>query len=56
MKVKDLIEILKKHDENNNVIFYNLENHNLTQYDLESIIDCKDIGQTEITTTKEDLE
>jgi len=56
MKIKDLIEILKKHDKNNNVIFYNLENYDLTQYDLESIIDCKDIGQTEITTTKEDLE
>jgi hypothetical protein len=56
MKIKDLIEILKKHDENNNVIFYNLQNHDLTEYNLESIIDCNDIGQTEITTTKEDLE
>ena len=56
MKVKDLIEILKKHDENNNVIFYNLQNHDLTQYNLESIIDCKDIGQTEITTTHEEVE
>ena len=56
MKVKDLIEILKKHDENNNVIFYNLQNHDLTEYNLESIIDCNDIGQTEITTTHEEVE
>jgi len=55
MKVKDLIEILKKHDEDNNVIFYNLENHNLTQYDLESIISVP-CGQTEITTTHEEVE
>ena len=39
MLVKDLIKILKKHNPNNRVVFYNLENHNLTEYDLESIID-----------------
>ena len=38
MLVKDLIKILKKHNPNNRVVFYNLENHNLTEYDLESII------------------
>lgn len=57
MTVKDLIKILKKHDPNNQVIFFNLENDNLTEYNtvkiteynLETIIDCD--NRTEITTT-----
>ena len=57
MLVKDLIKILKKHDPNNQVIFFNLENDNLTEYNtvkiteynLETIIDCD--NRTEITTT-----
>ena len=56
MLVKDLIKILKKHNPNNRVVFYNLENHNLTEFGLESIIDCKEVYQTEITTTNEELE
>jgi len=54
MLVKDLIKILKKHSSNNRVVFYNLENHNLTEYNLETIVDCD--GRTEITTTNENLE
>ena len=53
MQVKDLIEILQKHNPNNRVVFYNLENHDLKEYDLESIIDCEGIYQTEIITTKD---
>ena len=53
MKVKDLIKILKKHNSNNQVIFYNLENYNLIEFNLETIIDCD--GRTEITTTNENL-
>ena len=37
MLVKDLIKILKKHDPNNQVIFFNLENDNLTEYNSEKI-------------------
>ena len=54
MLVKDLIKILKKHNSNNQVIFYNLENYNLIEFNLETIIDCD--GRTEITTTNENLE
>ena len=54
MLVKNLIKILKKHNPDNQVIFYNLENHHLTEYNLESIIECDD--RTEITTTYENLE
>ncbi len=52
--VKHLIEVLKKHNPNNRIVFYNLENHNLTESNLESIIDCKEVYQTEITTTHEE--
>tara|TARA_E500000081_G_scaffold149952_1_gene177700 strand:+ start:67 stop:228 length:162 start_codon:yes stop_codon:yes gene_type:complete len=51
MTVKELKEILSKQDDNNEVIFYNLKNHNLTQFNLESIIDVDE--RCEITTTKE---
>tara|TARA_R100000329_G_C7595177_1_gene211032 strand:+ start:242 stop:433 length:192 start_codon:yes stop_codon:yes gene_type:complete len=59
--VKHLIEVLKKHNPNNRVVFYNLENrptikHNLTECNLESIIDCKEVNQTEITITHEEEE
>ena len=52
MKVKELKEILLEHDDNNEVVFYNLENHNLRQYRLESIVNAD--NQTEITTTHEE--
>jgi len=49
MKVKELIEMLKKHhNENDDVVFYNLENNNLTHYQLETILNAD--GQCEITT------
>ena len=56
MQVKDLIKILKKHNPNNEVVFYNLKNHDLSQYNLESIIDCELSKQTEITTTEENVD
>ncbi len=54
MKVKDLIEILKNHDENNDVVFFHLKNHNLKQMNLESILDAD--NETEITITHEEVE
>mgnify|MGYP003120644911 CR=1 FL=1 len=49
MKVKELIKMLKKHhNENDEVVFYNLENDNLTHYQLETILNAD--GQCEITT------
>jgi|TARA_R100000030_G_C3155546_1_gene99353 hypothetical protein len=54
MKVKDLIEILKNHDENNDVVFYYLEKHNLQQINLETILNAD--NQTEITVTFEEVE
>ena len=56
MQVRDLIKSLQKHNLNNEVVFYNLENHNLSQYNLESIIECTLSKQTEITTTKEKVD
>ena len=56
MQVRDLIKTLQKHNPNNRVVFYNLKNHELTEYDLESILDCKEVYQTEITTTKENVD
>ncbi len=56
MQVKDLIKILKKHNPNNEVVFYNLKNHDLSQYNLESIINCELSKQTEITTTEENVD
>jgi len=56
VQVKDLIEILQKHNPNNRVVFYNLENHDLKEYNLETIIDCEEVYQTEITTTKESID
>ena len=38
MQVRDLIKTLQKHNPNNRVVFYNLKNHELTEYDLESIL------------------
>ena len=52
MEVKELIKILKDHDENNDVVFYYLENHNLKQINLETILDAD--NQTEITVTHEE--
>jgi len=54
MKVKELIKILKDHDENNDVIFFHLKNHNLRQMNLESILDAD--NETEITITHEEVE
>ena len=39
-------------DESNEVIFYNLDNNNLTEFKLETIIDAD--NRCEITTYKED--
>ena len=52
MKVKELIKILKDHDEDHDVVFYYLENHNLKQINLETILDAD--NQTEITVTFEE--
>jgi len=52
MKVSELKQILSHHNNNNEVVFYNLENHNLKQYRLESIVNAD--NQTEITTTDEE--
>ena len=54
MKVKELIKILKNHEENNDVVFFHLENYDLKQINLESILDAD--NQTEITTTHEEVE
>ena len=54
MLVKELKRLLSKQNDNNEVIFYNLENHNLEQYNLESIVDAD--GRCEITTTKEEID
>jgi|TARA_R100000030_G_scaffold21103_1_gene15155 hypothetical protein len=51
MTVKELKKILSKQDDNNEVIFYNLENHDLKQFKLESIIGADD--RCEITTYDE---
>lgn len=53
MKVKELIKILKDHDENNDVVFYYLENDDLKQINLETILDAD--NQTEITVTHEEV-
>ena len=51
VKVKELKEMLSEHNDENDVVFYNLQNCNLEQYMLESIINAD--NQTEITTTNE---
>ena len=48
---KELKKMLSEHNDENDVVFYNLENCNLEQYRLESIINAD--NQTEITTTHE---
>jgi len=52
MTVKELKKLLSEQDENNEVIFYNLDNNNLTEFKLETIIDAD--NRCEITTYKED--
>ena len=54
MKVKELIKTLKGHDENNDVVFFHLKNHDLKQINLETILDAD--NQTEITITHEEVE
>jgi len=51
VKVKELLKILKTHNENNEVIFYNLKNHDLKEFQLETILDVD--GRCEITTYEE---
>jgi len=41
MKVKDLIKTLKKFDDNDEVIFYHLKNHNLESCKFESVIETE---------------
>ena len=48
MKVKDLINILESYNQNDEVIFYNLENNDLKQFQLETILNAD--GRCEITT------
>ena len=50
MQIKDLIKTLQKHNLNNEVVFYNLDNDDLRQKEyLETILNAD--GQCEITTT-----
>ena len=51
MKLKQFLKILATHDENNEVIFYNLKDNNLTEFKLETILDADE--RTEITTYAE---
>jgi len=53
MLVKDLINQLKKYDENNDIVFYYLKDHNLEQINLETILDAD--NQIEITVTHEEV-
>lgn len=52
MTVKELKKILSEQDESNEVVFYNLDNYNLTEFKLETIIDVD--NRCEITTYKEE--
>ena len=54
MTIKELKNKIKDLPNNQEIIFYNLENHNLTEYNLESIINVD--GRLEVTTTKENLD
>tara|TARA_R100000664_G_scaffold30318_1_gene42760 strand:+ start:2866 stop:3048 length:183 start_codon:yes stop_codon:yes gene_type:complete len=49
MKVKDLINTLKKFDDNDEVIFYHLDNYDLKECQLESILTTNDDLGVEIT-------
>ena len=54
MTVKELKKILSEQDESNEVIFYNLDNNNLTEFKLETIIDVD--NRCEITTYEKELD
>ena len=54
MTVKELRQKLSHYNGNDEVIFYNLSNNNLVEYNLESIVNAD--NRVEITTTSEDLE
>jgi|TARA_B100000900_G_scaffold343099_1_gene306697 hypothetical protein len=54
MTIKELKNKIKNLPNNQEVVFYNLKNHNLTEYNLESILDVD--GRLEITTTKEKVD
>ena len=49
MKVKDLIKTLKKFDDNDEVIFYHLNEFDLQSCELESILKTDDDLGVEIT-------
>ena len=49
--IKELKDKIKNLPNNQQIVFYNLENYNLTEYNLESILNVD--GRLEITTTKE---
>ena len=51
--IKELKDKIKNLPNNQQIVFYNLENYNLTEYNLESILNVD--GRLEITTTKEKL-
>ena len=54
MTVKELKKILSEQDESNEVIFYNLDNNNLTEFKLETILDAD--NRCEITTYEKELD
>ena len=54
MTVKELRQKLSHYNDDDEVIFYNLSNNNLVEYNLESIVNAD--NRVEITTTSEDLE
>jgi len=47
MTVKELVQKLLKHNLKNEVVFYKLDNHELTRGEIETIINAD--GRTEIT-------
>ena len=49
MKVKDLIKTLKKFDDNDEVIFYHLDNYDLKECQLGSILTTDEDLGVEIT-------
>ena len=53
-RIMRIIPYIKNLPDNQEIVFYNLENNNLTEYNLETIIDVDD--RLEITTTKEEIE
>jgi len=51
MTVNQLINILKQHNKNSKIIFYDLYNNDLNEVELETIIECD--NRLEITLERE---